>query len=203
MRRLLSVAALAAAVAAPAFAQTPTLTAPSGTYGLDRGHASILWKINHLGLSNYTARFTDFDATLMLNAEDITKSRVTATVTANSVETDYNGAEDFNGKLEEQAFKAAEFPTISFASTAVEQTGPNTGKVTGDLTMLGVTKPITLDVTFNGNLVPHPFAQVPAVGFTATGVITRSQWGVNNWLPNIGDAVELEIQAEFQRKGDL
>ena len=174
---------------------------PSGLYTLDKSHASLTWKVSHLGLSNYTARFTRFDVDLDFNAQDPVRSRVRATIDPTSVKTDYPEPEkkDFDKELSmgESWFNSEQFPQITFMSTAVEKTGDNTGKITGDLTFLGVTKPVTLDVTFNKAIGNHPFANKPALGFSATTMIKRSDFGLNTYIPQIGDEVEIMIEAEF------
>jgi polyisoprenoid-binding protein YceI len=118
-----------------------------------------------------------------------------------SIETDYEGDKDFDNELATKAgwFNATQYPEIKFRSTNVEKTGDNTGKVTGDLTFLGVTKPVTLDVEFNKAIGNHPFANKPALGFTATTTIERSEFGMTKYIPQIGDQVDIIIQAEFMR----
>lgn len=174
---------------------------PSGLYKLDNTHASLVWKVNHMGLSNYTARFTKFDADLMLDTQDIEKSKIRVTIDPSSIKTDYPNADkkDFDAELVENAgwFNAKQFPQITFKSNKVEKTGDKTGKVTGDLTFLGVTKPVTLDVTFNAALGNHPFANKPAIGFSATGTIKRSEFGMKQYIPQVGDDVHLLIETEF------
>ncbi len=174
---------------------------PSGLYELDKNHASLIWKVSHLGLSNYTARFTDFDIDIDFNAFEPAASRVRATIDPTSVETDFPEPEkkDFDKELamKESWFNAEQFPQITFMSTSVEKTGDNTGKVTGDLTFLGVTKPVTLDVVFNKAIGNHPFANKPALGFSATTTIKRSYFGLTTYIPQIGDEVEIIIEAEF------
>ena len=174
---------------------------PSGLYKLDKTHASLIWKVSHLGLSDYTARFTNFDVDLMLDAQDPVRSRVKATIDPTSIKTDYPNIEkkDFDAQLVNDAgwFNATQFPAITFTSTKVEKTGDSTGQITGNLGFLGVTKPITLDVTFNKALGNHPFANKPAIGFSATGSLKRSDFGMNTYIPQIGDEVEFMIEAEF------
>ena len=86
-------------------------------------------------------------------------------------------------------------PEVTFVATEIKTTGENTGTVTGDLTLLGVTKPITLDVTFNKS-APHPITKRPAVGFSATGTVKRTEFGMNTYAPAIGDEVKLIIEYE-------
>lgn len=202
--RLLLAALLLAPAALPTAAQAQNMTAakdmPAGEYVLDKTHASLTWKVSHAGLTNYTARFTDLDATLDFNPADITKSKLVATVNPLSIQTDYTpGERDFNKELanDEKWFNAAKFPSIRFESTRIEKTGDNSGKVHGNLTLLGVTKPMTLDVTFNGAYAEQPFSKKPTLGFSATGSLTRSDWGLDTYTPMIGDTVTLNIEAEL------
>jgi len=203
--------ALALAVAAisfstPARAQefTPYDQMPAGVYSLDKTHASLIWRVKHAGLSNYTARFKSFDADITFDPKDVTKSSVKAAIDPASLETDYaaTAEKDFNKNLitEEKWFNAGKFPQITFASTKIEKTGENTGKIHGDLTLLGVTKPVVLDAVFNGAYVQQPFSQKPTLGFSATGSLDRSDWGMDTYVPAIGDKVEIIIEAEFARK---
>lgn len=181
--------------------ETPVNGMPSGLYKLDNTHASITWKVSHLGLSNYTARFTDFDIDLMFDAQDPVRSKVKATIDPTSIETDYPTPEkkDFDAQLVNDAgwFNAVQFPKIMFLSNKVEKTGERTGKVMGTLDFLGVKKPIILDVTFNKAIGNHPFANKPAIGFSATGSLKRSDFGMTKYLPQIGDKVDVIIEAEF------
>lgn len=182
---------------------TPYAEMPAGAYEVDKTHASLVWKVSHLGLADYTARFTSFDADLDFNPEDPTQSKLVVSVDPLSLETDYPNpeVEDFDKKLStsESWFNAGAYPAITFTSTAIEMTGENTGKVTGDLEMLGVTKPLTLDVTFNGAYAEKPFGKMPALGFSAHGVMKRSDWGFDTYVPAIGDEVEIVIETEFHK----
>ncbi|GAB5389562.1 MAG: YceI family protein [Alphaproteobacteria bacterium] len=188
------------ATSADAFSQDAS-TLPAGAYDLDTTHASLIWKVSHMGLSNYAARFTRFDVDLEFDPANPANSTVNATIDPTSIETDYPFPEkkDFDAKLVNGAdwFNAGEFTQITFKSTALQVTGDTTGTMTGDLTFLGVTKPVTLDVTFNGGYGAHPMNKRPALGFSATGSLKRSDWGFDTYVPNIGDMVELQIEAEF------
>ena len=187
--------------------------APAGEYKLDPTHASISWKLSHWGLSNYTARFTKFDATLNFDPKDPTKNAVDVTIDPNSIRTDYpyndvkspfGVTENFDKALatEENWFNAAKFPKITFKSTGVERTGDNSAKVTGDLTLKGVTKPVVMDVTFNGSYAKHPMAPFAVVGFSGVTSIKRSDFGMSYLTPKIGDDVEIMVEAEFSRPID-
>jgi polyisoprenoid-binding protein YceI len=174
---------------------------PSGIYELDPTHASITWKVDHLGLSKYTARFTKFTSKIKYNNIDPMKSQVIAEIDPTSIETDYPATEkkDFNKKLIEDTgwFNSKKFPTIKFKSTKLEKISDKTANLTGDLTFLGVTKPVTLKLIFNKALGNHPFKNKPAFGFSAVGNLKRSDFGMDTYIPKIGDDVEILIEAEY------
>lgn len=178
--------------------------APSGEYKLDLSHASIVWKVSHFGMSNYVARFNDFDMQLNLDSEDYSKSSITATINTASLDTDYPFKEkkDFNKKLIEGKdwFNGSAFPEITFASTKLTPIDDKKATLLGNLTFLGITKPVTLDVTFNNAMASHPFANVPAIGFSATTKIKRTDWGFDKYVGNVGDEVSIDIEAEFFKK---
>ncbi|WP_430404586.1 YceI family protein [Hyphomonas sp.] len=199
----------AAPEAAPADAAVEVTYGKAATYKLDPTHASLIWRVKHLGLSNYTARFTNFDATLVFNPDDAAATSLTARIDPASVETDYSGDykaghadsgfESWNEHLGQSGdyFNASAFPEITFTSTAIIKTGPDTGTVTGDLTFLGVTKPVTLDVKYNG-VAQFPWApEADNIGFSATTTLTRSDFGLTAGTPYVGDEVEVIIEAEF------
>ncbi|MEO1966582.1 YceI family protein [Hyphomonas sp.] len=199
--------------AGPADAPAPEL-GPAGLYELDLSHASLTWKVSHFGLSNYTARFTGISGTLDFDPEDLSASELNVSVDPTSVETDYpfdfkaghpdSPFDTFDQEISESEtyFNASAFPEITFKSTDVTATGPNTGTVTGDLTFRGVTKPVTLDVTYNGTAT-FPWApDSPRLGFSATGSLKRSDFGLDFMVPNLGDEVDLLIEAEFAKPAD-
>lgn len=208
MRRILLALAAAATLAAPALAQgAPAATqAPAGAYVADKTHTSIQWQGLHNGLSWYSARFTGFDIQLTFDPADVTKSKVTATIDPKSIETDYartrpaGNTTDFNAEVAtgERFLNAGKFPTITFTSTSVTKTGANTGKVTGNLSFLGVSKPVTLDVTYVGNR-NDPRANKHKVGFQLKGAFKRSDWGMPVGGP-VGDEIRLEINSELVQK---
>ena len=173
---------------------------PAGTYKIDHAHSSLTWKVNHFGLSNYTARFSTFDAILDIDPARPESARVFVTVDPTSIRTDYRSAQgrDFDKELGdgEKFFNAMKFTRIIFSSTRVERTGETTARVMGDLTMLGVTKPLTIEVTLNG-AKRHPTAGVPALGFSGIAKLKRSDFNMTFMLPLVGDEVSLLIEAEF------
>jgi polyisoprenoid-binding protein YceI len=183
------------------FAKSAFNDMPAGEYKVDLSHASIVWKVSHLGLSNYVARFTEFDAAINYNASNIEKSQVTASINPMSIQTAYpNAAEkDFNNILatEKNWFDATSFASINFVSTSIVMTSETTAMMKGNLTFLGVTKEISLDVVFNGAMARQPFTGKPTMGFSATTSILRSEFGMSKYVPSIGDNVEVMIEGEF------
>ncbi len=191
---------LALSTAIVGSASAADIAVGSGTYTLDPTHGSLFWSVNHFGLSEYTARINTFDATIELDADDITQSSLTATIQMASVDTDYPFPEnaDFNEELRGANWLNTEaFPEATFVSTAITPTGDNTAEITGDLTFLGVTLPVTLDTTLIGAMGKHPFAEGAAFGIQATGTFDRSDFGFSTFAPNVGTDVTIEINAEF------
>ena len=199
-------AAPSAANSAPASQPASTADVPAGAYTLEKSHATLLFRVNHLGFSMYTARFKRFDAALQFDPANLAASSVTATVDVRSLETDFPDPAklDFNAELLGEAWLNAEqFPEITFRSTAVQVTAPNTVRITGDFTLHGVTKPLTLDATFNGGYAGHPMDPHARIGFSARGKLKRSDYGISVGIPapgttlGVSDAVEIIIEAEF------
>jgi polyisoprenoid-binding protein YceI len=172
---------------------------PAGTYRLDPRHASVLFRIRHEGLSWFTARFDTRDATLEFDPTDPSRSRLTASVDATSVNTGLlnpQGERAFDRSIG-RAIGAEATPQISFASTAIARTGEHSARVTGDLTMNGQTHPATLDVVFGGGRTDPLRGNAVVLGFSAHGEIRRSDWGVTQWSSFTGDVVQIVIEAEL------
>lgn len=183
-----------------------TATVPAGSYTLDRAHASLIFRVNHLGFSNYTARFKRFDARLEFDPANLAASGVSATVDAASLETDFPDPAhlDFNAQLRgEQWLDVAKFPEIRFASRMIDVTGRNTLRIHGDLTLHGITRPVVLEATFNGGYAGHPLDPHARIGFSAHGTLRRSEFGIAYGIPapgttmGVGDDVAVAIEAEF------
>ncbi|MDZ4842409.1 MAG: YceI family protein [Hyphomicrobium aestuarii] len=196
---LSAILALSAAIQ-PASAQL-AVDVPAGTYKVDPTHASVHWKVSHLGLSNYTGRFVRFDATLTIDPARPEAAKLEASVDPTSLRTDYPFADkkDFDKQLIEDAkwFNATVAKSMSFKSTSVKMTGAKTADVVGEISLLGVSKPLTLKATLNGGMKEQPFAKKPALGFSAVGTLKRSDFGMSYLVPNIGDEVQIIIEAEF------
>lgn len=192
-------------VAAPAAteAKPPKADIPAGDYTLDKHHATLVLQVSHLGFSHYRAAFSDFDAKLHFDQNNAAASTLEATIDPKSL-TLPAPPEGFLAELTgPQWLNTATYPTITFKSTKVETTGPDTGKITGDLTLHGVTKPVVLDVTYNGGYAGHPMDPHARVGFSAKGSFKRSDFGIAYGVPapgttmGVSDEVQVTIEAEF------
>jgi polyisoprenoid-binding protein YceI len=200
-------AATGAGDTAPASAAAWTPAAPvAGAYTLDKAHASLIFRVNHLGFSNYTARFRRFDAQLQFDPANLIASRVTATVDARSLETDFPDPAklDFNAMLQnEQWLNTQQFPEMTYRSVTLELVGSNRLRIHGELTLHGVTRPVALDATYNGGYAGHPMDPHARIGFSAHGTIKRSEFGIAAGIPapgslmGVGDDVDIAIEAEF------
>ncbi len=167
---------------------------PAGSYKLDRTHANVIFKISHLGYSDYIGRFNGIEGMLDFNSDDITKSKISVSLDPTTV--DVNNKELESKLIGEKYFNAEKFPQITFTSTKITSTGPTTGIIDGDLNFLGVTKPVRLQAKFNGG-GNNPFAGVPQLGFSANASLKRSEWGMTELVPAVGDKVDLIIEVEF------
>ena len=198
---------LAACAPAPEAPRTETVAvvsdAPAGEYRLDRSHADLSFRVNHIGFSMYTARFSDFDATLHFDPANPASMRLQATVNVGSLALPAPPQGFAAEMLGPQWFDAVRFPTMTFRSTTIELTGANTARITGDLTLHGVTAPVALDVTFNGGYAGHPMDPNGRIGFSARGSLLRSAFGMGYGVPppgssmGVGDEVEIVIETEF------
>ena len=192
---------------APTTFAAPEVNAPSGTYSLEASHAFLYATVSHLGFSNYVVRFTSFDATLEFLPQAPESMSVTATIDVNSLETDYPfpEREDFNATLTgPQWLDGTTHPQMTFRSENIKRTGPGTADVTGPFTLRGITRPVTLKVTFNGGYPGYmPYEPNARIGFSARGSLLRSDYGISYALPTednpigVGDEVTFYIEAEF------
>jgi len=179
---------------------------PAGAYEVDHSHASLIFKVNHLGFSNYTARFKKLDAKLQFDPNNIAASTLTATVDVKSLETDFPYPEqiDFNAELTGKNWlDATQFAQMTYVSKRVEMTGKNAMRIHGELTLRGVTKPLVLNATYNGGYAGHPMDPHARIGFSAQGELKRSDFGVAYGIPapgttmGVSDVVTIMIEVEF------
>lgn len=177
---------------------------PAGTYRLDKTHASLVFKIDHIGFSNYTGQFRNFDATLQFDPRKPESMSVEATIDVSSLDIP-SPPEGFLDELKGAAWlDAAGHPEMVFRSTKVTLTAPDAASVDGDLSFRGVTAPVTLTVVFNGGYQGFPpYDPNARIGFSAAGSLGRSVYGVTIGVPTpeqpmgVGDDVTFEIEAEF------
>ncbi|MFN3212343.1 MAG: YceI family protein [Henriciella sp.] len=180
------------------------------TYSLEKSHAFMTVSVGHnSGISQYRISFPDIDADLDFDPATPESSELTFTINPAMVETNYPADykaghadsqwESWNEDVSRDAkwLNSDEFPEITFVSTSATKTGDLSGTVTGDLTLLGVTKPVTLDVTYNGVANPPWFGERDVIGFDASTKVMRSEFGMGAYIPNIGDEVTVEFSGEF------
>lgn len=169
----------------------------AGDYAIEPVHTRILFSLSHLGFSTWYGDFTHASGAAKIDPAHPAASSVEVSVPMASISTT-NATLD--GELKgADWFDAAKFPTMTFKSRQITVTGPDAGQMVGDLTLHGVTRPVTLQVKFNGAGV-NPLSHAYTVGFDATGVIKRGDFGVTKYLPMVGDDVTLMISAAFERK---
>lgn len=172
---------------------------PSGSYVLEDTHAYITISYSHLGFSTPHVGFNDFDVTVELDAAKPEKSGLSVTVDPASVD---SRVDDFDKHLRGADFFDVEnHDVITFEATSIEMTGATTAQITGDLTMKGITKAITLDAVLN-KAADHPMRKVPTLGVSATGKLARSDWDLGKYAPAVGDEVTLDITAELIKAGE-
>jgi polyisoprenoid-binding protein YceI len=171
--------------------------APKGDYVLDKRHASLLAKIPHMGgFSHFTMRFDRLDGSFAYDPANWTATKVTITVDPASINT---GLPDFDKTIAGPSyFDSAKYPAITFVSSKVDGVNGK-GAVSGDLTFHGVTKPVVLDVTFNG-VGPGMLGAGTRMGFSGTTHIKRSDFGVARMSQFAGDDLDLVFEVEFVKK---
>lgn len=203
MKRLLLVGAVAAvAFAAPAWAQQDLTTDPArvraGRYTVEPDHTQIEFAVSHMGFTTYFGRFSGASGRLDLDPAAPAAIRLAVRVPAASISTT---SDALNGMLRgPQWLDAARFPEIAFRSTRVIPAGAGRAEVQGELTLHGVTRPLTLQVRFQG-AGTNPLDNRYTVGFAATGRIRRSEFGITTYVPLVGDEVDLTLSGAFEQEG--
>ncbi|EJB8535969.1 YceI family protein [Acinetobacter baumannii] len=177
---------------AVALASTVTLAAPVD-YKIDPTHTATVFSWNHFGFSTPSANFSDIQGIIKVDNAKPANSSVNVTIPLSSVNTNVPALDK---EFQEEAwFNAAKYPNITFKSTKVETKDKKHFKITGDLTVKGITKPVVLDAVLNKQ-GEHPMAKVPAIGFNATTSFNRSDFGLGNYVPNVGDKITVNITTE-------
>lgn len=181
-------------VAVPVWAGAQVRNYAANTYDLGRPHTQIMFSVSHLGFSNSHGRFLDYEGQFILDDNRPEEAAVEVVIRTDSVDM---GDNDWNEAVKDM-FKTDQYPEMTFKSTAVKPGPENTAEVTGDLTLLGVTKPVVLHVKFN-NRGRDPFGKY-ILGFSATADILRSEYGMTDYLPMVADEVHIMIEAEGIRR---
>lgn len=163
------------------------------TYKMDPSHTDVIASWSHFGFSNPIAHFGDVDGSITYDADNVGQSSVNVTIPLSGMESHVAA---FNEHLRsDDFFDAEKYPVITFASTGVEAAGSDKLRVSGDLTVHGVTRPVVLDVTIN-RIGEQPMAKRAAAGFDATTTIRRSDFGMAKYAPNVSDEVQIRITTE-------
>jgi polyisoprenoid-binding protein YceI len=169
-----------------------TIAAPV-RYDLDPNHTQVAFSWTHFGFSHPAGRFDKVDGDFRFDPADPTRSTVTVTIPVDSIDT---GVAKLDAHLKSpDFFDAARYPTATFKSTHVERAGDHGLKVSGELTLHGVTKPVVLDVVIN-KVGPHPMGGRAAAGFDARTTVKRSDFGISNYVPNVSDEITISITTE-------
>lgn len=177
---------------------TPSMAADN--FKIDKAHTAIVFMVKHLGYSNMIGRFKDFAGNIVFDQNDVSKSKVDLVIKTASVDTEH-AARDKHLRSPD-FLNTAEFPEITFKSTGIRKTGAKTGKITGDLTILGKTKPVTMDVTFN-RVAKHPIPSYKGVivaGFSARAKVNRLDYGMTYARKGIGGTLDLLLEIEAHKQ---
>jgi polyisoprenoid-binding protein YceI len=175
-----------------------SLAGKAQTWKVDKMHAHISFTVTHLTVSEVEGNFKDFDATITASKPDFSDATFEFTANTNSVSTD-NDYRDKDLKSD-HFFDVVKYPTMTFASTSIKPAGKGHYKLTGNLTLHGVTKPVILDLIYNGT-VTNPMTKAPDAGFTVSGLIKRSafNFGSTYGPAMIGDQVNIKASGEFAK----
>lgn len=194
---LLPLALLVPAAALVAQGSPDAAAVKAGSYTIDPSHTLVQFGVNHLGFNEYFGTLPGATGTMSLDPKRLAATTLDVSLPVARISTT-NATLD--GELKSADwFDADKYPTIRFVSQAVTQTGPRTARISGTVTMHGVSKPMVLDATFGGAGV-NPLSKAYTAGFKATGTVKRSDFGVTKYVPLVGDAVTLTITAAFEQK---
>ncbi len=195
-------------------ATTPQLNVGAGTYLVDLDHATLAFQVQHMGMSNYVARFTDYSIEVKYVPDNLAASSVSVVIDPRSIGLDYRA--DFKAThpnspnatfvdelMGDKYFDAAKYPTIEFHSTRIEASSPGRLSITGDLSLHGQTHPVTLDATVVGSKADHPmYGGLDVFGLSVTGRFNRSAFGMDHLVaPGIvGDEIFMRFEGEFNEQ---
>jgi len=170
---------------------------PAADYTIDPSHSHILFMIDHLGFAKIVGLFSDFSGTLSFDANNVSASKLSVAVKAESLQTQFAPRDkDLKGA---DWFNTTEFPEMTYVGSEFLKKDERTGTVTGKLTLHGTTKPVTLNVVLN-KVGQNPLDKINSAGFSARGTLKRSDFGMKTFLGQIGDDVDLIIEIEAKQK---
>lgn len=187
-----------AALCVAALATMPA-QAQATRYELDPVHTRIAFQVSHAGFSNPVGTFSGIEGSLHFDGQDWQSASVTVRVPVATL--DLGDARWRERMLDRTFFDAKRFPEARFVSTRVEPTGPDSARITGDLTLRGVTRPVTLEARLNA-LKRHPLTRKRTAGFSATAMLSRREFGMDAWKSLVGDEVRLVIEVEAIRSNE-
>ncbi|MFC0686604.1 YceI family protein [Novosphingobium clariflavum] len=197
-----SLALLVPVLAAPAFLSAAAPVAPetieAGSYKVESNHTLTQFAVNHFGFNDFFGTIPGATGSLSLDPKALGNAKLDVSLPVARISTT-------NATLDSELvsadwFDAATYPTIRFVSQKVERTGARTARITGTVTMHGVSKPLVLDATFGGAGV-NPMDKAYTIGFAATGTLKRSDFGVSKYVPAVSDEVQIRITAAFEKVG--
>lgn len=170
----------------------------AGTYQIDPGHTQIVFAYDHMGFSNNLGLISESTGTLTLDPKNVAAAKVSVDVPIANIRTGVAKLDEH--LMKPDFFDSAKFPKASFVSTGVKADGPTGAEISGNLTIKGITKPVTLDAEFYGaGKAPAQMGGKDNIGFVATGTVKRSDFGLGYGVPMVGDRIELKIVAAFQK----
>ena len=162
-------------------------------YQIDPTHTATVFTSSHFGFSTPSANFSDIQGVINVDNAKPANSSVNVTIPLSSLNTNVKALDEHLQAAD--FFDAAKYPTITFKSTKVQAVGANKYKITGDLTIKNVTKPVVLDAVLNKQ-GEHPMTKAQSIGFNATTSFDRSAFGVGAYVPNVGDKITVNITTE-------
>ncbi|MBE0406632.1 YceI family protein [Psychrobacter sp. AOP22-C1-22] len=189
--------AKAIAISAALATTTMASAALPSQWQLDDSHTRVGFSVNHLGFSTTMGRFNEVKGVVNYDIKAPAKTNMNFTIATDSIDTNWDARDEHLKK--DEFFNVAKYPTMTFKSTDITFKNPQQAEVTGDFTMLGQTKPLTLDVTLN-KIANSPLTKEPVVGFRATGIIDRAAYGMTAFSDGITTDVPIQIDGELVEK---
>src|SRR5690606_10030796 len=172
------------------------ITTAQSTWKGDPAHSKVTFSITHMGISDILGLFQKFDVSISASRADFSDAVFQLTIDASSIDTEVQKRDDHLRSAD--FFDVEKFPSIAFTSKSIEKAGNNRYRLSGDLTMLGVTKPVTMDLWYRGT-IENPNSKVQTAGFQLTGTLKRSDFDIGAKFPEpmLSDEVRIQADGEF------